>query len=164
MTTNYVVVSDSPQVLPSARFAELLTAVLNRGAPFRFQANGFSMFPFIRDGDVLTIMPKANRLRLGDVVVFVNPYNDRLTVHRVVGIDQNNYLIRGDNCPESDGTISYADILGCVTRVEHHGRRAWLGLGIERVVIAFLSQCGWLISLIVLIHYIFHFFIKRFIP
>ncbi len=165
MTNNYVVVSDSPQVLPSARFAELLTAVLDRGVPFRFQANGHSMFPFIRDGDFLIITPKPERLHLGDVAAYINSHNNRLTVHRVIGIDQNSYLICGDDCPEPDGAVSHADILGRVIQVEHHGRRMWLGLGIERVVIAFLSKCGWLISLMVPIRYVFSiFFIKRFKP
>lgn len=161
MTSNYVVENGDAQVMSSAKFAELIEAVLGKGAPFRFQANGLSMFPFIRDGDILTIAPKPKNLRLGNVVVFVNPGNGRLTVHRIIGIDRNNYEVRGDNCPKADGAISHADILGHIAQVEHRGRRVWLGLGIERIAIALLSSRGWLISLMIFIHRIYHFIFKR---
>jgi len=36
-------------------------------------------------------------------------------------------------------------VLGRVVRVEHRGKRVPVGLGIERVAIAFLSRRGWLI-------------------
>ena len=84
MTNNNVVVNGKVQVLPRAGFTELLTAVLARGSLFRFQARGFSMSPFIRDGDVLTLAPAPDRLRIGDVVAFINPCNQQLSVHRLV--------------------------------------------------------------------------------
>ena len=34
---------------------ELMKAVLEKNVPFRFRGKGFSMSPFIRDGDVITI-------------------------------------------------------------------------------------------------------------
>jgi hypothetical protein len=163
MMSDYVV-NGTAQTMPNAGFAELMAAVLTRGAPFRFQASGFSMFPFIRDGDVITLSPTPARLRFGDVVAFANPGNDRLTVHRIVHIARHSYLMRGDNLPEPDGFVSYAGILGRVICVEHRGRRVRLGLGIERVVIAFLSRRGWLMPLLVPVQRIFHFLFKRFKP
>jgi ribosomal-protein-alanine N-acetyltransferase len=48
---------------------ELLTAVVSRGAAFRFTARGASMRPFILDGDVLTVSPvHGSGPRVGDVV------------------------------------------------------------------------------------------------
>jgi signal peptidase I len=124
---------------------DLLRAVLDKRVPFRFTARGFSMSPFIKDGDVVTVSPCAPRaIRYGDVVAFVNPCHERLAVHRVVGISQDARLIKGDNTPEEDGWIPPARILGRVTRVERDGKRVRLGLGIERVVIAFLARRGWL--------------------
>jgi len=43
--------------LPMAVFTRLAKDVLGRGASFRFQARGNSMTPFIRDGDVIAIVP-----------------------------------------------------------------------------------------------------------
>jgi signal peptidase I len=161
MPNDHVVVNGISQTMPSAKFVELMATVLSRGAPFRFRASGYSMYPFIRDGDVIMIAPILSRLRLGDIAAYVNPSNNRLTVHRVIHIVHNGYLFRGDNCPEPDGYISHMDIIGRVTQVEHRGRRMPLGLGIERIAIAFLSSHGWLTHLLIPIRYIFKHFIKR---
>ena len=146
MTSDYVKANQEAQSLPGAAFAELMAAVLDKNTPFRFTAPGFSMSPFIRDGDVITIAP--GRLRYGDVVAFVNPCHGKLTVHRIVHVSRTGYLIKGDDTPDSDGRVPRSSIIGRVIRVEHRGRRVRLGLGIERIVIAFLSRRGWLTPLV----------------
>ncbi len=161
MSSDYVVVNGAGQKIPNAVFAELMAAVLARGAPFRFQASGWSMLPFICDGDVITLSPPPARLRLGDVAAFVNPYTDRLTVHRVIARQGAGYLIRGDNTPSQDGLISHAAILGCVTRVERRGRAMRLGLGPERLPIAVLSRCDWLIPGVARLYPLYRFLFKR---
>ena len=142
MTNYYVTTNQASQSMPSAAFAELMAAVLDKDMPFRFTAPGFSMTPFIRDGDVITIAP--GRLHCGDVVAFMSPESGKLTVHRIVHISREGYLIKGDNAPEPDGRVPRSSIIGRVVRVEHRGRQVWLGMGIERVAIAFLSKRGWL--------------------
>jgi len=130
--------------------AQLLQAVLKKGALFRFRAKGFSMSPFIRDDDVVTVAPLSrNSTRLGDVVAFVSPYTERLTVHRIVGRKGNSYLTQGDRAPESDGLISNIHILGRVTKVERNGKGVLLGLGPERSLIAFLARKGYFAHLLV---------------
>lgn len=162
MTNDYVVVNAEAQTMPNDRFAEIMAMVLAKGAPFRFQANGFSMSPFIHDGDLITIAPTPTRIRFGDVVAFINPCRDRLTVHRVVHISRIGYLIQGDNSPEPDGCVSRTEIIGCVTRVEHHGKPIRLGLGSERVVIALLSRRGWLVPFLGLMWRVLGPIFKRF--
>lgn len=127
-------------------FTVLLAAVLEKGVPFRFTAAGCSMTPFIRDGDVITVAP--GRIRFGDTVAFVHPRFGKLTVHRVVRISPDGYLIKGDNVLEPDGTVPRTSLLGRVVRVEHRSGHVRLGLGIERAAIAFLSRRGWLIPVI----------------
>ena len=120
---------------------EFLRAVLAKGASFRFKARGLSMLPFIQDGDVLTVAPSpARRPRPGDVAAFCHPETRKLVVHRVLARRNGGYLLRGDNAPESDGLISFQDVLGRVTRVERDGREVRLALGLERRLIAFLSR------------------------
>ena len=105
--------------LSGAAMLELLVAVLDRGVPFRFKAKGFSMSPFVKDGDVITVISLRNSLpRLGDVVAFRHPLSQRLVVHRVVKPGRAACLIRGDAVPEGDGLVPRSDILGRVTRVE----------------------------------------------
>lgn len=121
---------------------DLMTAVLARGRAFRFKARGWSMTPFIRDGDVITIVPiVGDRCRLGDVVAFTHPETGRLVVHRIIDRMDADYLIQGDSSlGETDGIIRHDQLLGQVSGVERNGRRVWLGIGAERKVIAWLSR------------------------
>jgi hypothetical protein len=134
---------------------ELMRAVLARGLPFRFCARGWSMAPFIRDGDVITVSPLGRGLpRVGEVVAFVRPGGGHLVVHRVVARRDSALFIRGDSVPEcADGIIPPENLLGQVTRVTRNGQEVWLGLGPEGAVIAWLSRRrlltplgGWLAS------------------
>ena len=128
---------------------ELMKAVLARGRAFRFCARGWSMTPFIQDGDVITVSPLLSTLpRLGEVVAFVRPEDERLVVHRIIARRDAAVFIQGDNGPGlPDGFISRKALLGRITRIERRGRPVWLGLGPERVAIAWLSRLFLLIPL-----------------
>lgn len=125
----------------------LMRAVLSKGVPFRFRARGWSMAPFIRDGDVITVSPVLHsRPRIGQVVAFATPEEEKLVVHRVVGRRGEALLIQGDSVPHgADGMIPPENIMGRVTRVERNGHDVWLGLGPERIAIAYLSRARWLV-------------------
>jgi len=127
--------------LSSQQLEELMRGVLGKGASLRFRSKGFSMSPFIKDGDVLTIAPvqRANP-RFGDVVVFTHPSTRKLIIHRVVGKRADAYLTKGDNIPEADGFIAKANILGRVIKVERNGEEPPFGLGPDRFIIAFLTR------------------------
>jgi hypothetical protein len=146
---------------PNAELAGLMAEVLAQGGTFRFQASGFSMFPFIRDGDNLTIAPTPARLHLGDVVAFIQPDNKRLLVHRIVQVSAQGYLTKGDNSTAADGTLSREFILGCVLWVERQGNPSRIGLGLGRGVIASLSLHGWLIPVLRRMRSVLHIFEKR---
>lgn len=125
---------------------DLLQSVLEKGGSFHLRAVGFSMAPFVQDGDVVTIAPLPNGGPcLGDIVAFRHPQHGKLTIHRVVRRQSDAWLIRGDNIAESDGLVPRTHILGRITHVSRAGRRARLSLGPERVLIALLSRCGLLL-------------------
>ena len=120
---------------------ETVRDVLGRGLPVRFQAKGFSMSPFIRNGDVVTLSPFNGALpRFGDVVGFAAQEPGRLTLHRVTGKKGGFYVVRGDSCTEPDGLIPASRIVGVVEKVERCGKRVSGGIGRERYVIACLSR------------------------
>ncbi|WFN33515.1 GNAT family N-acetyltransferase [Methanogenium sp. S4BF] len=123
---------------------ELLKAVTERGKLFRFRAPGFSMYPFIRNGDIITVAPlPENGPETGDVVAFVHPGTGNLIVHRVVEKTDRGYLIRGDNTEGPDGTIPASSLIGVVVRVEHKERDAAVaGIRYGRRPIAMLSRTG----------------------
>jgi hypothetical protein len=126
----------------------LMGAALARGASFRFTARGFSMDPFVRDGDVLTVAPVGGRPGLGAVVAVRDPHVARLVVHRVVAHTGRGVCVRGDGAGQADGVAEPRDVVGVVVGVERAGRRVRLGSGPERVPIALLSRAGWLVPLV----------------
>jgi hypothetical protein len=137
--------------LTDSAFQVLLDAVLSRGASLRFRAAGPSMYPFVRDGDIITIARLGGRaLGSGEIVAFRHPSSGRLTVHRVVERRLGGITAQGDNCPSPDGFFDARAVVGRVVRVERHGRRIASGFGPERVLIAWLSRRGALIPLVTL--------------
>jgi signal peptidase I len=128
--------------LSSPVIMELIEAVHEKGASFRFQARGFSMTPAIRDNDVITISPLQDLMpRRGDVVAFRHPERPQMLVHRVLHGETKKYFIKGDNCPEADGWVPAENILGLITRVERRGKaRFWP----NRAAPSFFSQ-GYLV-------------------
>lgn len=114
------------------------------------------MFPFIKDGDVITIAPLrpgaepcVRTCGIGHVVAFINPMNQRLVVHRIIGRHKSGFLIMGDNTQRPVAEMVERDgILGRVVRIERGQHRVWLGLGPERYAIAVLSRAGMLLPVI----------------
>ena len=110
--------------LPGTAVMELLRAVHEKGASFRFKAAGLSMTPSIRNHDVITISPLEKIPPfVGEVVAFRHPRTGRLLIHRVVKRKQNTFFIRGDCLRYTDSHIPRENILGIVTAVERQGRR-----------------------------------------
>jgi hypothetical protein len=125
----------------------IMIAVLAKGKPLRFRARGFSMSPFIKDGDVVTVLPLgASGPRVGDVVAFLFPSTGKSAVHRVVRRVRGSYVLKGDNTSEADGTVSRDRIIGVISRVERAGKRVRLGRGLAGMAVATLSRSGLLLK------------------
>jgi signal peptidase I len=105
-------------------FEPTLREVLAAGHTARFRASGDSMYPAIRSGDYLHIVPcDISQLRRGDVILAMT---DRgLTAHRIVRIrdaeGEMRIVMRGDNALRCDRTVPASDILGRVEIVESSG-------------------------------------------
>ena len=129
----------------SAAFARLCADLLRAGVAVRFRARGMSMSPLVRDGDLLLVRPvaaddpRADKVRVGDVVLCVMP-TERVLAHRVVarlkGPDGVRYRVQGDQVASPDGAIPATQIYGRVTAIERAGEVIvldrpvvrWLGL------------------------------------
>jgi len=148
--------------LSGPALVQLLRALLGKGSPARFRARGFSMSPFIKNEDVVTLSPlQGASPSVGDVIAFVLQGTDKLCVHRVVGRKGDYYVSKGDNSSEADESVPKEKILGFVTRVERDGREVFLGLGPERLLIAFLGRRGLLLPLLLPVWRVLRAFIKR---
>jgi hypothetical protein len=107
------------------------------------------MTPFINDGDQITISPLFGRTpRVGEVIAFCHQDSNELVVHRVILCTKGNFVLKGDN--ESDNPGDQAPriaIIGQVVRIDRGTRKVELGMGSERILVAWLSRKGWLIPL-----------------
>lgn len=138
--SRYIRTGEEGSLSPALRL-ELLKAVVDQKKPFRFRAPGHSMYPSILDGDTITVSPVSpGHPALGDVVAFHHPETGRLVVHRVVAVNSDSFLIRGDNADKPDGLIPADRILGIVTCVERGRGRHGMGTRSGRRIIAFLSR------------------------
>jgi signal peptidase I len=124
-------------------FSELLEETLNRGHSIRFRAPGGSMYPTIRNGDILTVTPiETASITIGDIILY--RHKSGVTAHRVIRITkrdahhsqhsalrpqtsdlrpQSYFILRGDAAVVFDDPVSADQILGKVTLVERSGRR-----------------------------------------
>ena len=84
---------------------------------------GRSMAPFITSGSRITLGPVTCQtpVRIGDVLAVRCPDHRAVIVHRVVGLKENQVLLKGDNTPRADGWFSRTQIVGRVDQVDGSG-------------------------------------------
>jgi len=140
-TSENKVQTPKENIMPNRQFAILMQDVIKKGKAFRFQASGFSMAPFIKDGDILTLVGiKDQDVGKGDILAFHNPFHGKLTVHRVVTCKNNQLLMKPDNGETLDGWINFENVIGIVRSIERNGNPVKFGLGWEKRLIARLSR------------------------
>jgi signal peptidase I len=141
--------SNNDLKLSGQNLTDLMRAVLGKNADFRFQANGHSMSPFIKDQDIITISPlPINRPKTGDIVAASFLERKSIMVHRVIGNKHGRFIIKGDNNRLIDGSFEQGQIIGIVTKVERDKKRVWYGKSVLGSGIALLSKFGILNSII----------------
>jgi signal peptidase I len=124
--------------LKLADLLELSRDVLQKGQSIRFQAKGWSMRPFIRDGDFVTVSPVENSsIKTGDVVLYSTAENDPI-MHRVIKKyikkGGTTLLIKGDASSGSPERVDIQRVLGKLTAIERKGRRKQLDTRLYRII------------------------------
>lgn len=118
--------------------SELSAEVLQSGKRLRFRARGGSMYPFIKDGEVIEIEPcPASEINVGEVV-FYRSSRGNVIAHRVTGRrsegDRLVLLAKGDSAPTFDEPVYADQVLGRVTVIERGQKKLFLNKGLPRVV------------------------------
>ena len=103
-------------------FGFITQEVLARGRVLRFRAKGGSMSPFIRNGDVVQVLPVKERINFGDVVFYRSSCGDPV-VHRVIQTNKESIITKGDSVLCSDRPVLSKHVLGQVVSVEKNGWR-----------------------------------------
>lgn len=125
----------------SIEFIDLSREILGRGNYLRFRAQGESMRPFIRDGDILEITPvNAKEIRLGDVI-FYHVNGRRTIAHRVIKkltqSDKPVFVVKGDSNTGEGEKVYLEQILGKVRVIERKGRKIPFNYGLNRLAYVF---------------------------
>ncbi len=117
---------------------DLSRELLVYGRYFRFKTKGFSMYPFIRDGDVITIRPiDPICLNVGDIIFY--QVENRLVVHRIIGKKtfdgKIRFTTRGDWSPGSEEEIFDNAVLGKVVTLERNRKILQVDQGLSHCLI-----------------------------
>ncbi len=86
---------------------------------------GPSMYPTLQPGDGIELYTYKNptEIRVGDVIVYPHPKGTVDVVHRIIGINPEGVLTRGDNNNKIDPyTIKFKDIIGKVIAARRRTR------------------------------------------
>ena len=117
-------------------FHALVEEALAAGTVVRFSAEGTSMDPAIRDGDVITIAPvSSDEVVRGDVLLC--RHAARMLAHRLVAITtrgaERRFHFRGDAVAGCDAPVGADAVVGKVISVRRNGRAAPFGGGRARL-------------------------------
>ncbi len=81
---------------------------------------GNSMWPRLRAGDEAELTYRdARSIREGDVVVA--RVLDKIVIHRVAGLAEDQVRLRGDNSAADDPLVPRENVLGIVVRIRRRG-------------------------------------------
>ena len=107
-------------------FGALIEDALASGCAVRFQAEGISMYPTIRDGETITVVAvSADEVGRGDILLC--RHGQRMLAHRVIAVDTSGggrvFELRGDAKASSDALVGASEVVGQVVDVRRKGRR-----------------------------------------
>jgi ribosomal protein S18 acetylase RimI-like enzyme len=100
-----------------------------------YKSQGFSMEPFLLDGDELLIdaSPKL-RLRLGDIVLYRSAEHGRPVAHRLVGLEP--LVARSDAFPKRTETFRPEDVVGRVEEIRRGNKLIRVGSSWKNAAVA----------------------------
>ncbi len=130
-------------IIPDSELIPLLKAAIERGQRVKLTVNGRSMFPFIRDGDIVELAPAAETVVKPGSIVLAQLPDEHYPLHRIVSkLDDTSWLLRGDCRKDPDGPVTREDIIGIVTHIKRNGHRVRFALGYTGQMIGWLSGIG----------------------
>ncbi len=106
-------------VLSAADQLSLLEDLLSRERQFSLEVTGWCMRPWIWPGDEVVVVPRPDRLKLGQVVLV--RLGEQLFIHRIVCLKSTGQLqTRGDRSPIPDREIQLSEVLGVALYVRRN--------------------------------------------
>lgn len=131
--------------MDKAQIINLSIEILNQGKTTEIIANGISMFPLLRPGDILKIQPKVP-IKTGDIIVFKG--ETTLIAHRIKLISGDKIYCKGDSLFSMDTPITFQEVLGKVIARKRKGKIKPVTNWLHRLFSRFLPYTGKYISFI----------------
>jgi signal peptidase I len=133
----------NPILLSNSDLLKLSSNLIEKSASIRFRAKGFSMRPFIQDGDLITVSPlRDSTIRVGDVVL-CKTADDRAIVHRMIQKTTKSnraiFFIKGDAAFGQPEEVDTKRVLGRVVAIERNGRERKLDTKLYRIIGLFFA-------------------------
>jgi len=112
---------------------EGLSYVLKTGHPMASITSG-SMWPALKRGDLILIkgIDGKEEIQVGDIVVYKNPKG--FTIHRVIEMNEDTIVTKGDANNTNDSPVGYEEIIGKTLTIKNKPLRIPL-LGMVSVLI-----------------------------
>jgi signal peptidase I len=103
-------------------------SLLAEGKTVRIRADGYSMYPLIRPGNIIYIEPFAEDEAPLPGTVIAWKRETGFVVHRLIRIireeERTNFITRGDSCINEDKPVTADQLAGLVVRTENsRGKR-----------------------------------------
>lgn len=101
-------------------FEAVMKESFNKGLTVKLVITGNSMEPFFKEHiDTAVITKYKNDGKVGDILLFKRP-NGRLVLHRVLAVNNDGVIFKGDNQSFTEGPFSQEQILAkCICRVRN---------------------------------------------
>jgi len=132
--------------LAPIELTSLSKEIYSKGGALYFRIRGSSMYPFIRDGDILAIQPvEITDLKLGDIVAFQST-SQNLVAHRLIQkqFQKGDIFLRtrGDAAWELDDYISKKQIVGRVFKIKRGQKVILINSHFWRLVSIIWTKCS----------------------
>jgi len=92
------------------------------------KVEGNSMYPTIKDGNYVLILKKDVpdfNISIGDIVVFYDNETNKYVSHRVIDINGETIITKGDNNMFFDDEITYSQVRGKVVKIIEYRIERW---------------------------------------
>ncbi len=100
---------------------DLVVKLVRSAGSASLKVNGLSMMPAIWPGDVLSVRRQApGELRPGQILLFQR--DGRLTAHRLIRIEGDRLITRGDALSWFDQPVNAAEVVGQVAGISRNRR------------------------------------------
>ncbi len=95
---------------------------LKKDGKIIYKVNGTSMYPMLKQNrDLVAVFSVGDGIDCGDVILYKRKKDGALILHRVISVQNDYYILRGDNCSTSE-TVLPDQVLGKLQYYVHDGK------------------------------------------